>query len=60
MTEEFKAARNPAIGIPGVSFVLPVGILQQDFNIIDEQEHHIVRSIGSEIITLCCRRFQRS
>jgi hypothetical protein len=42
MTEEFKAARNP--DNPS-AFVLPTGILQQDFEIIDEQEAHIVLTV---------------
>jgi len=29
----------------GVAFVLPTGILQQDFDIIDEQENHIVLTV---------------
>jgi hypothetical protein len=40
MAEEFKAgAINPA------AFVLPTGILQQDFDIIDEQDDHLVLTL---------------
>ena len=47
MTEEFKAARNP--DNPS-AFVLPTGILQQDFEIIDEQEAHIVLRVPIDLI----------
>lgn len=37
MAEEFKATV-----ITPAAFTLPLGILQQDFEIIDEQENHVV------------------
>lgn len=40
MAENFKATViNPA------AFTLPLGILQQDFDIIDEQENHVVLTV---------------
>jgi hypothetical protein len=42
MTEELKAARNP--GKRGI-ITLPAAILQQDFEIIDEQENHVVLTV---------------
>ena len=42
MTDEIKAA---AFDKGPVSFMLPTGILQQDMDIIDEQENHIVLTL---------------
>jgi len=40
---QYRAPRSPTAW--RLAFVLPTGILQQDFNIIDEQEDHIVLTV---------------
>jgi hypothetical protein len=45
ITQSTESKMTKSIDLEKPSFVLPTGILQQDFDIIDEQENHIVLTV---------------